>query len=100
MSVCAGLLAGQNLIGMPAINTAPLNMARTVASPTNGHALGLNAVAGKHVPTTPSVLSPSPFAERQPFVRMSVTLALLCMIRLLGGRKVAMSPNTTNTGIT
>jgi len=41
-----GMLTGQNLIGIPAISGTPLSMTRSVTSPTNGHAYGLNSIAG------------------------------------------------------
>ena len=47
------MLTGQNLIGIPAISGTPLSMTRSVTSPTNGHAYGLNSIAGKW--TTPGV---------------------------------------------
>ena len=42
-----GILAGQNLITIPAISGAPLSMTRTVTSPTTGHPLSVNSMAGE-----------------------------------------------------
>ena len=46
--ILIGMLAGQNLIGIPAISGTPLSMTRSVTSPTtNGHTYGLNSIAGE-----------------------------------------------------